>query len=82
MTPGTLFICFNWNAAVETSVTNVLGIFLNAHCNLLCVKEWSMEEYAFTEQYAPLPPELTCCYKPLLPHVLHSLYKSLNCLPE
>lgn len=44
----------------KTSLTNVLGIFLNVHCNLLCVKEWSKEEYAFTEQYAPLPSEVTC----------------------
>lgn len=44
---------------METPVTNVLGIFSNVHCNLLHVKEWSMEEYVFTKQYAPLPPEVT-----------------------
>lgn len=44
---------------METSVTSVLGIFLNVRCNLLCAKEWSMEEYVFTEQCAPLPPEVT-----------------------
>lgn len=44
---------------METPVTNVLGIFLNVHCNLLCVKEWSVEEHVSTEQYAPLQAKVT-----------------------
>lgn len=32
-------IYFNWNAAMEMLVINVLGIFLNIRCNFLCIKE-------------------------------------------